>query len=343
MTNRLRPGVTLAALTLTLCGSALATAPPSDAFGTIIGGGQNAEHEKITRRALRCTGSGGHSDSANSCFEARSLDQLAGHTGTFGAVGAPDITEVTVAAAHCDNADYRPSTTFARYPRSRAQATAVLVDCIDHLKNRYDQGVSAGGNLVGPAPLYRSDAAEYDLRHDCNFALVSSREKCDALEGFGRALHGIQDFYSHSNWADRERTAVPVSTTNPVGLNRSTTAPFLNMRATTVDTSTIPHELSTGCFELVGDDECRHRVTHDTLNKDTGSISVTSGHVGSGTTPRGGIRDNFRSAVDGAVAETELQWQTFRAELRSRYGTVRGNLIACVMTHDRPQDDCLPE
>ena len=31
---------------------------------------------------------------------------------------------------------------------------------------------------------------------------VSGRAKCDALEGLGRALHGAEDFYSPSNFAD---------------------------------------------------------------------------------------------------------------------------------------------
>src|SRR5438067_7273412 len=60
------------------------------AFGTINGLGQRAEHERIVRAALACP-PGVKSD--GSCFEPRSLDQLAGHAGTFGAVGAPDLNE----------------------------------------------------------------------------------------------------------------------------------------------------------------------------------------------------------------------------------------------------------
>lgn len=50
-------------------------------FGTIVGQGQNAEHEKITRNAMACP-PGAKSD--GSCFEPKSLDNLAGGPGTFG-------------------------------------------------------------------------------------------------------------------------------------------------------------------------------------------------------------------------------------------------------------------
>lgn len=45
------------------------------AFGTIAGGGQNREHERITRAALA-----GAADAASDtdCFESRTLDLLAG-------------------------------------------------------------------------------------------------------------------------------------------------------------------------------------------------------------------------------------------------------------------------
>ena len=64
----------------------LAAAPAAQAFGTINGLGQNAEHEKITRLALRCGGSLSDRD----CFGPRTLDVLAGKRGTFGMVGGPD-------------------------------------------------------------------------------------------------------------------------------------------------------------------------------------------------------------------------------------------------------------
>ena len=78
--------------------------PPSSAaaFGTIGTGGQNREHERITRAALACAGDGG---AEPNCFEPRTIDYLAGHDREFGAVGAPDNDELSNPAAHCDNAD----------------------------------------------------------------------------------------------------------------------------------------------------------------------------------------------------------------------------------------------
>jgi len=62
-------------------------AAPAAAFGTIDGGGQHREHERLTRAALSCAGS---ARSEQDCFAARSMDQLAGRGKGFGAIGAPD-------------------------------------------------------------------------------------------------------------------------------------------------------------------------------------------------------------------------------------------------------------
>ena len=64
---------------------ALAGAHGASGFGTISGLGQDREHERITRRALACSGGSGAA-----CFEPTTLDALAGKSGTWGAVGAPD-------------------------------------------------------------------------------------------------------------------------------------------------------------------------------------------------------------------------------------------------------------
>jgi len=60
---------------------------PASGFGTIDGAGQHAEHECITRAALACPPG---IESNGECSEQDSLDQFAGRTGTFGAIGAPD-------------------------------------------------------------------------------------------------------------------------------------------------------------------------------------------------------------------------------------------------------------
>ncbi|MBO7934626.1 CinY protein [Streptomyces antibioticus] len=339
-------GVALLALS-----TAVLSPSPAAAFGTINGTidghRQNAEHEKITRLALECRSG----MAENACFEPRSLDQLAGHTGTFGAVGSPDTTSVGVEEAHCDDADFGPPTAlpvtpgsspvYLPYPRTRAEATDELLECISYLKGKFSVSIGEAGDLVSATGQY--DPAESSLSRDCNFVVLTRRDKCEAIDGFGQALHGIQDFYAHSNWADREDSSRSISLTNPAGLNRTGRAPFLDMNRGPVRASEIPHDLSTGCVHLVADaSRCLWRIRHDTINKDTGSINVATGSIGSGTTPRGSIQDNFRRAVEAAIYDTRYQWGQYRDRLKQTYGESRGEMIACFMTHDRPENDCLP-
>ena len=136
----------------------IASAPGSAAaFGTIDSGGQHREHEHITRAALACVGDAG---AEPDCFEPESIDYLAGHDREFGAVGAPDNDELSDPAAHCDNADFVEGD----YPRTRDQATDSLVDCVNHLRARWKEGVDSakgllddeGQVIVGEVTLNRS-------------------------------------------------------------------------------------------------------------------------------------------------------------------------------------------
>ncbi|MYT34182.1 hypothetical protein [Streptomyces sp. MspMP-M5] len=311
----------------------LATARPADAFGTVNAFGQHAEHERITRAALACA-PGVPSD--GSCFEPRSLDQLAGHSWTFGAVGAPDSDEFLDSAAHCDNADYLD---VPGYPRSRHQATEALRTCIAHLQTRFRQGLAAAGGTLDARGRVVASATE--LRRDCTFTLgLPGRAKCEAVEGFGRALHGVQDFYAHSNWTDSTDPTRPVGLTNPPGLARSAPSPLLALNAPRPPRpSAIPRNLTTGCFSLlIG--ACSHHVGHADLNKDEGFIDPASGSAGAPATARGQAAGNFVRAVRGAVTDTRRQWQQFRAALLQRYGTQRGARVVCVLTHDDPVRDC---
>src|SRR4051794_1071505 len=146
------------------------------AFGTIEGGGQSREHERITRAAVACPAG---TDSYGVCFEPRSADQLAGHGNQFGAVGAPDLTETSDPAAHCDDADFLAGA----YPRTRDAATESLLACVSHLRLRFREAIDSArdllddnGEIVG---------AEVELGTDC--VLDDNREqraKCQALEAF---------------------------------------------------------------------------------------------------------------------------------------------------------------
>jgi hypothetical protein len=304
------------------------------AFGTIEGGGQNREHERLTRAAVACSADEG---SDGDCFEPRSVDQLAGTKKRFGAVGAPDLTEVSDPAAHCDDADF----VAGGYPRTRDEATANLRKCIDHLRGRFQQAIDTAGELLdGQEKIVESGV---NLDTDCAFGAAEERRaKCATLEAFGRALHGAQDFYSHSNWADEADPSRPIGTDNPIGLNRAAPSPLFDVTGSGMPA--VPNDLSTGCFavpdKVPGVKACESRVTHAALNKDTGLIDQATGTTSNPTTPRGKVGENFAKAVQGAMVETRHQWQGLRDALRARYGSVAASLMVCSLTHDDPVNDC---
>ncbi len=326
---------TLAVLMSMLIAMSINMLPGTSAygFGTVNSFGQKTEHERITRAALACSGA-----SSSTCFEPRSIDNLAGKGGTFGAVGSPDSDEVFNSAAHCDDADYLAVKGYGGYKTpadARAAATAQLGNCVTHLRMRFQQAVRAASGLLDDKG--RIKPAEVKLDSTCTFfGGASGRAKCDVLEGLGRAMHGTEDFYSHSNWAD---AAAPgkVDTSNPPGLGMTTVAPFLNLRSGSL--AGVPTDLATGCFSLLPWG-CRKRITHGDLNKDTGTIDPATGAASSPTTSRGRVGANFSSAVGGAVAEARRQWSDLSAELVSTYGATRGNLMVCALTRDDPIKDC---
>nr|WP_163017293.1 hypothetical protein [Streptomyces chartreusis] len=328
-------------LCVLVCAAALAfiaalvgpVAPKAQAFGTIDSLGQHREHEKITRMALGCQY--GRFEKENDCFEPKSLDQLAGKSGTFGAVGYPDRAEITDPNAHCDNADFLASD--PEYYQSRLQATQVLFRCVSHLRDRFNSAAEKSQLLVSSAHTY--DSSQWDSAADC---LFSSRDKakCQTILEIGRLLHGVQDIYSHSNWTDWPNSSASESVTNPPGLHQNAPMTFLDMMKIP-DVSEVPTDFSTGCFSLFPNG-CNGRITHDVLNKDEGNgyINIVTGQIPLGATSRGMHNQNFRHAVEGAVAESRRQWASFRRLLVARYGYMRGDHIACVLTHDEPSRDC---
>ncbi|HEU5110311.1 MAG TPA: hypothetical protein VFT95_17355, partial [Micromonosporaceae bacterium] len=256
--GRLRPRTALLVVAaVTAAALPLVATPDSHGFGTINGLGQRAEHERVTRVALQCSSG---TPSNGRCFEPDSLDQLAGEDGSFGAVGSPDNpinADFNNPDAHCDDADYM---NVAGYPRTRAQATAQFQECVNHLQNMFEHGLASSPDMIDDGEI---DWDETTLFWDCVFNGQPGRAKCEALEGFGRALHGAQDFYSHSNWTDTHDPNRPVSVTNPGGLGRSTQPAFLDLRTEQDISGIIPDGLSTGCY--VTDDQspgvgaCRNR------------------------------------------------------------------------------------
>jgi hypothetical protein len=376
-----------------ILGAAVVVSPaPATGFGTVEGGGQHREHERITRAAVACrpraggersvspgVPSGGERSvspgvspggersvspgvspggersvslgvspggersvhqaegSPRDCFEPRSIDQLAGHGAGFGAIGAPDRTEVSVPAAHCDDADF----VTGDYPQSRDDATVRLLECVDHLRGRFREAVGRAGDLLDGQG--RVVAAEVGLDNDCVYdATREERAKCTTLESLGRALHGVQDFYSHSSWADEADPARPIGPTNPKGLNLPAPSPVLELDGT--GTPDVPEDLTTGCFAVPdsapGVGRCGRRVTHAALNKDTGLIDPVTGATSGPATPRGRAGRNFEKAVTGAVIETRHQWRDFTGALRREYGPRRAATMTCALTHDLPAEEC---
>ena len=322
----------VAFLVLTVC---VASPVPSAAgFGTIDGGGQHREHERITRASLACAG---EADSDDDCFEPASMDFLAGHDREFGGVGAPDSDEISVPAAHCDGADFLA----ADYPRTRDQATAALMACVDHLRMRFGEAVDRAAELLDDDGQVSAEEVNFDS--ECRMVeAAEDRAKCATLEALGRVLHGAQDFYSHSNWADEADQTRAIGDDNPPGLGLPGPSAVLDLRSETAPD--VPAGLATGCYvlrdEVPGVGECAERITHAALNKDTGLIDPDTGEASDPTKPRGMVGENFAKAVAGAIEETRRQWQDLRAELIVRYGEDRASVMICALTHDDPVDEC---
>ncbi|KAF2474431.1 uncharacterized protein BDR25DRAFT_392099 [Lindgomyces ingoldianus] len=320
-------------------------------FGTINGAlHQHAEHEMITRSALRCP-DGQKSDGI--CFEPLSLDNLAGSPGFNGAVGSPDTLPPEDAVAHCDDADFL---NIPDYPQSRADASAALQACVDHLRMRFGQGIRGAARMLDSDNKIIDNEVNLKDFGQCGFSHrektddMINRGKCVALEGLGRALHGTEDFYSHSNWADQSDPNRPISVTNPPGLNYRTLAnDLLDLRASNSISEKVPIDLTTGCFNVAemlpnggtGSFGCRNRVIHENLNKDHGVItldgSITPDANG---VPREEVSGNFARAVLSAIQDARERWKNFRDELKRQHDPEKAALIICAMVRDDPAKDC---
>jgi hypothetical protein len=306
-------------------------------FGTVRSLGQDAEHGRITRRALDCAAP----TAIDACFQTESIDSLAGSPGDFGAVGAPDRGRgMLTSYAHCSAGDYYD---VAGYPRTREEAQASLTECRDYMAENLRHAVIDAADLLDDDGDIRSSQIPGFI--PCIYAgSEHGRAKCNVLAHLGRILHASQDFYSHSNWVDSPDPARPVGPENPPGLGNEGPAAWLNLR---LDNPTFPQGLISGCFDnesFLGEErgcvyaeDGSHRVRHLDVNKDTGVIDP---EIGVGTTSRGAISDNFERAVTAAIADSADKWATFREMLEVSYGATRADRMICAITHDDPVDDC---
>lgn len=316
---------------------ALLIAMFAGAFGTVRGMGQDAEHGRITRRALGCESV----TPPAACLEPDTLDSLAGSPGDFGAVGAPDRGRgMLTSHAHCSGGDY-----FAipNYPQSRAEAEATLTECRDYMLGNLRHAVIDAADLLDDDNDIRSSQIPGFI--PCIYAgQEHGRAKCNVLAHLGRILHAGQDFYSHSNWVDEADPTRPIGPDNPPGLGQTGRSPWLDLQVATPD---FPDGLISGCFDTesflgeergcVYDDSGAHRVRHLDLNKDTGQIDPA---IGVGTTHRGRHSDNFERAVSAAIDDSAHHWRSFQSLLVAEYGQERADLMICAIRRDDPGDDC---
>lgn len=275
------------------------TAPQALAFGTIHGLGQNAEHERITRQGLAGLGFGGDT-----------LSQLAGKTGTFGAVGSPDNPTrglMSDKAAHCDGGDFFNT---PGYAQSQAAAQNQLTACRNWIMSKINEAVSDASGLVKPNLQLDSTS----IFGGCTFNGSKGRAKCNVLEDMGVSFHASQDFYSHSNWVDAVRPNPSIA--NPAGLNNNVPAPWLSPAG-----AAFPAGLISGCYDgFPESSHCNGRIKHATLNKDT-----------AGTT-----RGDYAKAMNVAAQDTRNKWTFFEGQLVARYGPARGQKMICVLKSDSP-------
>lgn len=303
---------------------AVAIGGPALAFGTIRHLGQDAEHERITRRALQCTPT-----ASATCFQGKSLDELAGRSGTFGAIGFPDNPRsglISQHKAHCDSGDSLP---VRGYPQSAAQARGNLEACRAWMIQNMDQAVVEAAGLLDASGAI----APKQVKLGCAFGAKVEGAKCTVLQRFGTALHASQDFYSHSNWVDRPRAGA-TGPGNPPGLGRSGPAPWISLRGSPA----FPAGLISGCYDGFPEAAfCKDRVKHEALNKDNGTIDPA---IGAGASSRGQINGNFQRAVEAAVADTQDKWALLRDRLEARYGPQKAARMVCALTRDQPARQC---
>jgi hypothetical protein len=277
-------------------------APKAQAFGTIRRLGQNAEHERITRKGLASFG-----------FGPASLDELAGKNFTFGAVGAPDDPTRGLMgrkAAHCDGGDYFGS---AGYPQSHVDAATELTRCRNYIMNNINAAVTDAKGLVKPNLQLDSTS----IFGGCEYNGIRGRAKCNVFEDMGRAFHAAQDFYSHTNWVDTPRANPSIA--NPQGLNQTAPAKWLSPTA-----ATFPTGLISGCYEGFPESaHCGGRIKHAVLNKDTTS------------TARG--QPAYSRAMEVAAQDTRDKWAFFESRLIFVYGAPRAKKMICVLLSDNPQ------
>ena len=364
-------------------------AVPGQAFMTWDPPG-NAEHERITRMAIACNSAfvrqttlpagvtwqdlclqsrppgDGAPNGTNTgenfrlSQEERSLRMLAGAKSYLGGVGAPDSIKGALFSkdgAHCDNADawLVDAPWPGGYPRSLNDRNQGLRDCLSNLQRYVGTAVDKAGSLVTADGMVST--ANTDLTRDCyvEYDPVYSGDdepnaKCASLIAFGRALHIVEDFFSHSNWVDVNPTTPGAS--QPPGLFTPPTvlpeALGYPRSAEQIDAFIDGTEVITGAYPS---DSNVSRIYHDYgLTKDAGVGKIDwtdalipagkAGKTGRGTVAVGDGTDNFQRAVTGATHAAARLWVDFYSAIITRYGDDRGTRIWRALRETTPWTRC---
>lgn len=291
-------------------------------------------------------------------------------TGNFSAVEAPDNAVTHLSGGppwwHCDDADHVENST---YPQSQQKAWENLLECRRWAQKKIGNGLDkkhklceakgyatisydcygaaarshlmiTNGKINVNQPGFHGVSTFIPGTGDCNYDGSSGRIKCNILENLGYSFHTIQDFYSHSNYADTTDYSFSIDT--PYGLNNSIIPDFWDLTQEEVSVMRIPKGLLTGCFP---DSSCGNRITHTKLNKDNAPIEENGNTDGAralflsesyrGAMRINGVKNNER-AVKMAIRATRKAWNDFQKLVIAKEGIDRANMIICAIASDQP-------
>lgn len=334
--------------------------PPAGAFGSVNlpGTNQRPVHEPITR-TLGCVAD----DAVSNCFEPLSLDILAGRSGTWGAVGEPDDPFDGVpnpAARHCDDVDQG----YGSY-RTLAEAQIDFDKCLQWYQAYMEFAVASAARLLLPDGTI--DPSQIGVvnaigttSNVCTFPdpqkgnTSNDSAKCNVLGGLGRALHGYEDIWSHSNWGDVADPTQAVGLRNPAGLANTTQPTFMAFPGPT--TAPIPAGFLSGCDDSIAllnscsrrsvtDPSVTERRTgHSDINKDNGTVDPLTCIATDPLTTRGRVvvdgTSNFQRAVTGACGAARRAWSDLQSALIARYGASGAAMMIRAIVTDHPLTAC---
>lgn len=334
-------------------------------FGSAKILGMNNEHSKITRAALSCDSAFDPLTKPEPCFSPQTMSNLGGEaSGAFPAVESPDNLALHLSGGpdwwHCDKGDFLEG---GGYPQTRDNATKKLLDCRQWAQRLLGDGLVSDANYceIGPARTWLcsgvaararfmldnnsnvnvSQPGTFSLVSGCSFNGNTGRIKCEVLQQFGYALHAIQDFYSHSNYADINESW-PLSWQSPPGIGSRSTPALWDMKNAQNSSSLLPDSrLSTGCYP---DSGCisSSRTAHQYINKDKSDIDYITGVVTNPRTDRGKIVyggvTNTQRAVEMAIRQTRAAWVDLQQLIIKKEGPARGAKIICAIASDDPNN-----